>query len=59
MVAAADFDLGFVGNRLAGFIDPSLANKDKPGKDQRLRALAAFNEAAIDEKLVGPALYRH
>jgi len=59
VVATADFDLGIAGDRLARFIDPSLAGVDKAGEDQRLRALAALGEAAIDEKLIGAALCRH
>jgi hypothetical protein len=56
MIAAADFDPGRVGDRLARFVDPPFALIDKPGKDQCLSLGAAFGEAAIDEQLVGAAL---
>jgi hypothetical protein len=56
VIAAADLDLGRVGDRLARFVDSPLAFIDKPGEDQRLRFGPAFGETAIDEKLVGAAL---
>jgi len=56
MVAAANHDADFFWERLTGFVDAPLAGIDEPGEDQRLGTLAAFGEAAVDEKLIGAAL---
>jgi hypothetical protein len=56
VIAAAYRERGLIGDCLTGFLDTPLARIDETREDQRLRALAAFGEAAIDEKLVGAAL---
>ena len=53
MVAAANFKRDIGRNLLPRLVDPRVARKSETGKDQRLRAGAAFGEATIDEQLIG------
>ena len=44
------------GDRLARFVDAPLTREDLAGEDQRLGARAAFDQAAIDQRLIGTLL---
>ena len=56
VIAPADLDLGLRGDLVAGFGDAPLPRIDVARKDQRLRALPRFCQAAFDEELIGAAL---
>lgn len=52
VIASAHIQGGIESERLPGLGDPGLARVDQPGKDQGLRARAAFDQAPVDEQLV-------
>jgi hypothetical protein len=56
VVASTHLDAGLVGEKIARLADAALAAIDEPSEDQRLGALAALGEAAIDDNLIGTAL---
>lgn len=56
MIAPTHLERSIDGKRLPGLGDLALAGEDEPGQHQRLRARAAFGQAAFDEELVDPAL---
>jgi hypothetical protein len=53
---AGEFDGGVDGNECACFLGLGAAYADAAGEQQRLRALAGFGEAALDEQQVQTAL---
>lgn len=58
MVATLDDNLRIFRGLLAGLVDLSIADEDQAGHHQRLRAGAAFGEAARHQELID-ALLRH
>ena len=56
VVLAAHLERRALGQQVAGLGDAAVAAPDLAGQDQRLRAGAAFDQAEIDQRLVGPAL---
>ena len=53
MVLAADFERGVAWERVTGFCDAAFAGEDLAGEDEGLGAGAGFDEAPVDEGLVG------
>ncbi|MCD6076039.1 MAG: hypothetical protein K0Q70_2922 [Rhodospirillales bacterium] len=56
MILAAQLKRQILGDLEPGLVEALFVREDEPGHDKRLRARAAFDQAAVDEQLIEPDL---